>query len=179
MKTFKWIILFVLLVIVSFGVYAWSLWSLLKKIKFRVVGAKIKNAPKVSEINILDITKILNLEIEIQAELQNYASRDFKINNFQIELFSEDGQLLAKQTQPLEAIIVKSQQTEALNIPIVVKVVNIAQTLFNNANIDTILNLVALLNTGQGKLNKKLIAKGFVRIENIPFAYNFEETFEI
>ena len=178
MKTFKWIILFVVLVLVSFGVYAWSLWSLLKKIKFRVTGAKVA-LPKSEDFGVLDITKVLNLEVTINAELQNYASRDFKINNFNVELYSEDGQLLAKQTEPLPSLIVESQKTKALDIPIVVKVVNVAQALFKNSNLETIVNLFALLNAGQGKLNKKITAKGFVRIENIPFAYHFEETFEI
>lgn len=176
----KYIVIFLVVLILSLGGYAWFLYTQIKKLKFRILGVKLSKPINLQELNVLTALQALNLELDVQAQLQNYSARNFKINNFNIEVFDkESGQLLAKQTQPITNIVVEAGKTEDLKIPIVLKLINISQTLFGNANLETLVSMVTLLNTGQGKLNKTLIVKGFVRIQNIPFAYPINEEVEI
>ncbi len=176
----KHLLIFLVIIILTLGGYAWFLYTQIKKLKLRVLGVKLSKPINVQELNILSALQTLNLELDVQAQLQNYSARNFKINNFNIEVFDkESGQLLAKQTQPITNIVVEAGKTEDLKIPIVIKVIQLSQALFKNADLATLASMLTLLNIGQGKLNKTLIVKGFVRVQNIPFAYPINEEVEI
>lgn len=178
MKTYKWIVLFVVLLIVTVGIYAWSLYAQIKKLKFRILDVKLSKPINTQELNVFSALQLLNLEVIVMAEMQNYSSRDFKINSFYAELQDDKGRLLSKQVAPITDIIAKAGKTETLQIPFVVKVANLAESLFENADISTILNLIQVLN-GNGSLNRNLVVKGFVRVQNIPFAYPINETVKV
>lgn len=185
----KTIIVFIVILLLSAGIWAAVLFNTLTKIKPRVTSIKLNEEKiKLSELQNLDIASLQklifdysNLNLNINLKVGNFSSNSLTINNFYAEVKDEKGTLLGRLEKPFEKNIILGAKKETdVEVPIILKTANLLQALFDTANSpENIAKLLSLL-TGQDSqtIGKKLIVSGFIRVAGIPFNKNFSEVIE-